>query len=425
MNVLIPLTECDDDDPRSNLTFTFTQSAATMVMALTLHTKDLGFGSLLVHLISPAGTRSELKMFTEWSKLNQNLDKLELLSNEFLGEELAGDWIVSFPQRDTADRGVIVSGNLTCYYTLERPSRDLIDQQRGSDPFLPLNEGVIRFDESYVVMHSSHAFTAKIVWFDDSSALKKCFYNAYLQAKGQRVKLRTQMLDHNRTLFLGYVPSVFKNGTLMNLTVESLIDGCGFSTSVPIEYFHNMSEVAFPMSLRGRGGKIYPRVGNDTVQVPIEDWMDRNYEFQLDWDLDLAQLIDDGYACSVCISLLTIDTRQVIRRMFERNVGNYPSYSIVLNGEIPTNREYRLEISPSSAMSENFPPLYINIEIVSFEGRYNSYTHPFTPGLNIVILALLLLNFVFIGLRMWTSAKKQHLVDEALMPFKQAADTNM
>jgi hypothetical protein len=103
--------------------------------------------------------------------------------------------------------------------------------------------------------------------------------------------------------------------------------------------------------------------------------------------------------------------------MFERNVGQLDSYSINLNGEIPTNREYRLEISPSSARRENFPPLYVNIEIVSYLGRYDSYEHPFTTGLNVGILLLFIFILIYFGFRLWHRRINRLAEDETHLNF--------
>jgi hypothetical protein len=77
-----------------------------------------------------------------------NIGETDLFINQVLRESLAGDSI--FPQHDTIHHGVtIISGTLTyghcLYYTLTHRSVDLINQQNGSDLFLPLNENAVKF----------------------------------------------------------------------------------------------------------------------------------------------------------------------------------------------------------------------------------------------------------------------------------------
>jgi hypothetical protein len=356
---------------------------------------------------------SELKFLTEWSHFNMDVQLLDLVSNEFLGESLNGDWVLRFPQVDSAARGLIVSANITAYYTESCPAPQGL-QTNASDPFSPLNESRFDFVEPSVTMYSGSNFSTNITWKTDNTTIQKCWYNAWLQAHGQRVKLKTYMNEINTTLFLDYVPSVFRHGTEMNLTMESLV--CGFSRSVPINYVHNSSSDR-PIYFRKKGHD-YNWHGNDTILVPLGDWLDGSTQFELIWHQNLSQLIDDGYSNSACISLLTAETKQVVRRVFERNLGHV-DYTVFLNGEIPSNRRYRLEISPTSARREGFPPLYVNLEMIPFEGSNVAYDTPFTTARMAGIVSIFSLNFLFVIWRIYALARKREAAQgEEAVPFK-------
>jgi cbb3-type cytochrome oxidase subunit 3 len=412
IDVLIPLTECDNQDPRSNLTFQFDKAGHVMVVTVVISAQNLGFGSLIVHVISPAGTVSELKFLTEWSHFNADVQRLDLVSNEFLGEPLKGSWILRFPQVDSAARGLIVSANVTAYYTDTCPPQlDL--QTNGSDPFAPLDESLFHFKEPSVTMYSGSNFSTDITWDTDNTTIKMCWYNAWLQVHGQRVKLKTHMTAHNTTLVLDYVPSVFRTGTEMNLTMESLV--CGFSRSVPIKYVHN-SSVDHPLYFRKKG-RDYQWYDNETILVPLGDWLNGSTTFELIWHQNLSQLIDDGYSNSACISLLTAETKQVVRRVFERNLGQV-DYTVILNGEIPSNRRYRLEISPTSARREGFPPLYVYLEMIPVDGAKVAYETPFTTARMVGIVILFSLSLLCVVWRIYALAKRKEADQEEAVPFK-------
>jgi hypothetical protein len=416
--VLIPLTECDANDPRARASFEFeVKGVFVLVMAVRMKTRDFGFGSVIVHLRSPSNTTSELKILTEWSTLNQNIQQLDLTTNEFLGEPLEGTWIVDFPQVDSADRGLVEEIELIAYYARERPDRSFANQENGQDPFQPLDESAFTFIDDRLTMAAGKTFTTNISWRPEGATRRKCFYNAWLQTPGQRVKLKTDMTNNNQTLHLEYVPSVFRTGTPMNLTIESLIDGCGISRTVPVRYAHDWSSVGHVINF-GQIRKTYDWIGNDTIRVPLTDWLNPSVKFRITWHQNLTELIDDGYSCSACISLITVDTKQVVRRTFERNLGQVDGYTPWLNGNVPSNRRYRLEISPSSAMREGFKPLYVYLEMVPIAGTYRPYTPPFTEMLTIGIVLVMAANFVFVGARIWMLARHKAAQGEETAPFK-------
>jgi hypothetical protein len=222
------------------------------------------------------------------------------------------------------------------------------------------------------------------------------------------------MRAKNATLVLDYVPSVFRNGTVMNLTMESLV--CGFSRSVPIKYVHTLS-VDRQIYFRKKGHD-YAWKDNQTILVPLGDWLNGSTTFELIWHQNLTQLIDDGYSNSACISLLTAETKQVVRRVFVRNLGQV-DYTVILNGEIPSNRRYRLEISPTSARREGFPPLYVYLEMIPVNGSKVAYETPFTKARMAGIVCIFSLNFFFVIWKIYALAKRKEADQgEEAVPFK-------
>jgi hypothetical protein len=328
-----------------------------------------------------------------------------------------GTWIATFPQVDSVDRGLIESAELVIYCTATRPDIVYAHQRNGLDPFFPLNEGALVFVEERPRMESGERFATNIHWILSNDSRKHCHYNAWLQTPGQRVKLHSEMTHQNQTFNLSYVPSVFQTGTAMNLTIESLIDGCGISRTVAVDYVHNWSTVGHVMNF-GLPLKTYEWTSNDTVRVPLADWRNPAVKFRITWNQNLTQLIDDGYSCSACISLIIVDTRQVVRRVFERNLGEVDGWTPWLNGHVPTNRKYRLEISPSSAMREGFKPLYVYLEMVPVAGTYHPYKPPFTTGVTAGIVIVFILNFAFVGAQLYFMTKLREARGEEAAPFR-------
>jgi hypothetical protein len=78
---------------------------------------------------------------------------------------------------------------------------------------------------------------------------------------------------------------------------------------------------------------------------------------------------------------------------------------------VPSNRRYRLELSPSSAKREHFPPLFIYLDIVSGSGIYNPYRHPFSTALCVCIFILLILNCVAMAVRLILLNRKVKLAE--------------
>jgi hypothetical protein len=216
-------------------------------------------------------------------------------------------------------------------------------------------------------------------WKDDSH--KKCFYNAWLQSNNQRKKLKTEMRNGNITMILDYVPSIFIDHLPMSLVMESLVkDGScgGFSASVPVVYVNN--NTAKTVLFCDNEGKPYPSFTDQEgthVRIRLKDWLDPDQTFTIKWNQNLTTLMDDGYSNSACLSLITYDTKQIVRRTFARNLGVVDDYDVYIDGVgVPTNRKYKFEISPTSAKRENFGALDLILEIEG-EGKYTPYVQPF------------------------------------------------
>jgi hypothetical protein len=111
--------------------------------------------------------------------------------------------------------------------------------------------------------------------------------------------------------------------------------------------------------------------------------------------------------------LLTDTSKEVVRRTFVRNLGQADFNGILwLNGQVPSNRIYRLEISPSSKKREGFLPLYVNLLLEPIGGKYAPYRTPFTLWRNIGITVVLVGNFLFVGFRIYGLAKKKETKGE-------------
>lgn len=101
LNLIMP-------DKEYNVTFDFTEEEAKSVLCVSLFfkSKKLSFGSLNPHIISPKGTRCEVKLITE-ADTTSKIRYVELLSYKFLGENPKGKWTVSFRIADDAYHGTI------------------------------------------------------------------------------------------------------------------------------------------------------------------------------------------------------------------------------------------------------------------------------------------------------------------------------
>ena len=418
---LLQLSVYGDGDPRSKVPFVFDSKVTgsedpvyVLVMNVEISAKVLGFGSLIVHLISPSGTRCELKFLTEESALNSNVEKLELPSSQFLGEPLYGEWTVEFPKRDGGDRGIITSITVEAFYSYKRPDIADLSQVNGSDPYQPLDESIVEFEQKTLTMVARTTISWKLNWKNDpQDKHKKCAYNTWLQREGQRVKLKTTVDPTNTTYTLSFVPSVFKNATEMNLTMESLYGECGgWSATVPVLYLNEMDEPEDRADLIITKYKDYDNpypMKNGKFVIPMADW--KSGGFSVKWNQTMSEILDDGYSCSACLTMITIDTGRISRRTFERNLGE-ADFDIKENGEVPGNSEYLIELSPSSAQRENFRRKQVRVVIQRDENNRKPYKNPFTLQINIGILIILSANFVFVGTRIYSLNRRRRVDDD-------------
>jgi hypothetical protein len=62
---------------------------------------------------------------------------------------------------------------------------------------------------------------------------------------------------------------------------------------------------------------------------------------------------------------------------------------------------------------------------MSGEGLSSRYSNPFTIPLNLVIVVMMALNFVFIGLRIWAFQQRPDREDDEFVPFKASAESEI
>jgi hypothetical protein len=308
----------------------------------------------------------------------------------------------------------------------------LISQREGANPFEPLNQTVMQFTEPRVTMVAGSNFTTGVTWFNET--MKSCFYNAWLQAGAQRIKLHTEMIDNNQTLVLDYVPSVFMdNLTFENasiqLVMESLIfnDKCrGFSAAVNVSYINNLTQGV--MKFANEYGVEYSSyIGDEGLtvfRIPIKDWLDINQTFTITWTQNLTTLMDDGYSNSACLSLVTADTKQIIRRMFARNLGQQQDYNVYLEGSgTPTNRLYRFQLSPTSAKRENFKTIEVILDVVA-DGENAEYRNPYrATWRKVLVVVLMLFTIIYMAVPMYflLIKKKKAKGEELEVPLQNSA----
>jgi hypothetical protein len=89
--------------------------------------------------------------------MNMNVKPFDVTKNESLGEMLYRTWTVLFPQLDSADRRLILSVKVGAFYTDDQPEETTM-QEKGQDPFQPLDELIVGFHVSEVKLICGKAF---------------------------------------------------------------------------------------------------------------------------------------------------------------------------------------------------------------------------------------------------------------------------
>lgn len=366
----------------------FPDNSHIIEVVLSMNFKDLGFGSLVVDLISPAGTVSELKVLTEWSELNSDIEDIELPCYQLMGEKINGNWSVSFNESDMADRGLLVHSQLTFYYVNSSIDPKNIDQVNGSDPYSPLpNEGNVTFVNESVVAYAGKNFSASIKVTEE---FKKCYVLGYLESRGQRLKLHPKIVDDNKTVIIDYMPSVFANNTEMNLTLESFDENCSFTSSLKLKYINEDPTPRFTQ--------------------PESHLSCGQTDLRIQWVLNLTEIVDDGYSSSAVISIISIDSKQVLNRVFTRNTGDSED---VYKNIIPKNRAFILQLSPTSqARNDSFKPINMTVYVDDWNGNDDGYVSPFTKGYFAAICIVFIINFIVVAVRVFALIRRKLMPDE-------------
>ena len=103
--------DCDNEDAK-----------AVLDIRVTMKARKLSFGSLNLHLVSPGGTTSELKIISEGDR-KLDIRSMEFPSKKYLGEDPNGKWKLIFKETDDANRGFIQEASLFIYYIKKEPNR--------------------------------------------------------------------------------------------------------------------------------------------------------------------------------------------------------------------------------------------------------------------------------------------------------------
>jgi len=104
------------------------------------------------------------------------------------------------------------------------------------------------------------------------------------------------------------------------------------------------------------------------------------------------------------MSLITVATRKVVRRSFERNLG-FTDFDLREDDIAPSNREYLFEIAPGSAKRERFTPL--SVLVSGAGGAAQPYKNPFSLAICVALVIVLSANFVFVVTRIYGLSKKK------------------
>jgi hypothetical protein len=165
--------------------------------------------------------------------------------------------------------------------------------------------------------------------------LKKCWVRIYVASPDgtQRMRISGDVADENRTLVISYVPSVFANGTKMDLVIESLqSDDCGFTASVTVNYTTPYTEPALISPANKHLG-------------PTER------DIRVQWTLQMDEIIDDGYSTSAAFTTVFPNSDGIYQRQFVRNTGED-----IFTNAVPSTETFFLEVGPSSAaLAAKFP----------------------------------------------------------------------
>lgn len=387
----IPINITDVDDPR------------VMAISICLYTKNLGFGSLSLNLVSPnTGNEYPLKILTEWSHLNNHINYMEFPSYQFLGEKTNGNWIIKFPKIDSAARGLIVSIVAKVYFSNGALDNKIIDlfKKKGNNPIIinSPNNGAFSFKDKKVTLNAGKPINIPVIVSDDK--YRYCPITVYLYDKDNKHRVKTKgkyiKSPGMDEISLDYVPSVYANGTKMNFVIESKSnETCYFQASIPVDYINDFTE---PIAY--------------LPDFPDGIIFKNTSEIKVNWNLSMSNVLDDGYSTSACLSIISPESKRVLRRTFTRNTGS-AIFNLYENSELPSNTNFILEISPSADVHKSeFPNINLFISVKSESGSLDKYNSPFNTLRITGIFIIFGLNLSFIGYSIYRIYQKKRARDK-------------
>ncbi|EAY09397.1 hypothetical protein TVAG_420190 [Trichomonas vaginalis G3] len=330
-----------------NFTFEFKEKYNSVVCVdLRIHSKKLSFGSLNPHVISPGGTRSELKLITIDS-IDYPIKSVDLNSYQFLGENPKGNWTVSFRINDYSDHGTLETLELRLYCTKNGPLSSQINQPDGNDPY-NISDSYIEFPSNLLNVTAAENVTFNIKLKNE--CVKKEKYSIWFaEPDGEnRVPLTEAQIINNYTqVNIPYFPSVFKDQMDSILVIDSFSPRCLYSSRVKLNYTNKF-----------KPGIISPK--NKAIISSAETDLEVSYALQL------PKVVYAKFTGSSAVSILSPDSKKLLKRMFQKNIGY-----IHAKGIVPNTKNFYVQISPASTnLGLDFPVMTIEMFIIEQNGKF-------------------------------------------------------
>ncbi|EAX90469.1 surface antigen BspA-like [Trichomonas vaginalis G3] len=356
-------------DTEYNVTFDFNVSDAKSILTVGLffHSRKFAFGSLNPHIISPSGTRCEMKLLTDSDKTTK-IRSVDLNSYKFLGENPNGIWTVSFRIADYADHGTIEDIGLRFYYTKIAPNYSKINNRICSSPYR-INQSKVTFLSPNITLEAAKSATVPL-------QIDKCVRNSY-----KSIWLSTPDGELN-LLFLIFHESLSVCPETDNLTI---IDGISEISSYQYANCTNIKAITFPNTLK---------------QIGIGAFMNCSNLLSLEFPSILSKINEKSF--SECVNLQTItfhsDNTVIYSRAFQNcinlkeiqlpnslvNIDSYVFYNctnigtITLPDTVSTIGDYSF-YNCQKLNFISFPSELIFIGEHAFDSCYNIKTFVFPP----------------------------------------------
>ena len=356
------------DEGIYNITFDMDdlEGAATLSVCIEITALKLSFGSLNPHLVSPSGTRCEIKILTESDK-KLNIEIMEFNTYNFVAENPKGTWTLYFMESDHAARGLIKDVTLNIFYTKKAPKASDIWQRKDcANPWNP-QESKIRFlAQPPVPFEAGKKFSIDVQVPDEQ---KNIYYMIYLESedRNKRVIFDTSRFNENYTkIEADFIPTVYANGLKIYLLVESLHFETGlFTDKIALNYSNPYSP-----------GIITPKNGT---------WITtKDIRIELIYALNLTYMIDEGYSTSAALTIINARSHIILDRKWLRNLGR-----IVYWNDYAKDKSFIMQISPSSSLVHNitFKPMEIYMFIKETPGKYQVEGN-IIPLITIVVICI-------------------------------------